>query len=79
MPVSRRGIGPCYQDKVGRLNSVRVGELLYPDHLRQRAGTSGEPQILSQIDHLHAAAAERSNDPIASADYGAGRDHAGAA
>jgi adenylosuccinate synthase len=31
-----RGIGPCYQDKVGRLCGIRVGELLYPDHLRQR-------------------------------------------
>ncbi len=31
-----RGIGPCYQDKVGRSNGIRVGELLYPDHLRQR-------------------------------------------
>jgi adenylosuccinate synthase len=31
-----RGIGPCYQDKVGRLAAVRVGELLYPDHLRER-------------------------------------------
>jgi adenylosuccinate synthase len=31
-----RGIGPCYQDKLGRLRGVRVGELLYPDHLRER-------------------------------------------
>src|SRR5262249_42934024 len=31
-----RGIGPCYQDKVGRLFAVRVGELLFPDHLRAR-------------------------------------------
>src|SRR5476649_2325902 len=31
-----RGIGPCYQDKVSRSNGIRVGELLYPDHLRQR-------------------------------------------
>jgi adenylosuccinate synthase len=34
-----RGIGPCYQDKVGRHCAVRVGELLYPDHLRARLGT----------------------------------------
>jgi adenylosuccinate synthase len=33
-----RGIGPCYQDKVGRQCAVRVGELLRPDHLRQRLG-----------------------------------------
>jgi adenylosuccinate synthase len=31
-----RGIGPCYQDKVGRLCGIRVEELLHPDHLRQR-------------------------------------------
>jgi adenylosuccinate synthase len=34
-----RGIGPCYADKVGRSFAVRVGELLYPDHLRQRLKT----------------------------------------
>ncbi|MFQ3651045.1 MAG: adenylosuccinate synthase [Gemmataceae bacterium] len=31
-----RGIGPCYQDKVGRLRGVRVGELLQPELLRER-------------------------------------------
>jgi adenylosuccinate synthase len=31
-----RGIGPSYQDKVGRAYAVRVGELLYPEHLRTR-------------------------------------------
>jgi adenylosuccinate synthase len=31
-----RGIGPCYQDKVGRRCAVRLGELLYPDHLHAR-------------------------------------------
>jgi adenylosuccinate synthase len=31
-----RGIGPCYQDKVGRVYAIRVGELLYPEHLRER-------------------------------------------
>jgi adenylosuccinate synthase len=31
-----RGIGPCYQDKVGRTGGIRVGDLLYPDHLRDR-------------------------------------------
>jgi adenylosuccinate synthase len=34
-----RGIGPCYQDKAGRNFGVRVGELLYPDHLRARLRT----------------------------------------
>src|SRR5215218_7162859 len=31
-----RGIGPCYQDKVGRRFGIRVCELLRPDHLRER-------------------------------------------
>ncbi len=31
-----RGIGPCYQDKVGRQFAVRVGELLHAQHLRER-------------------------------------------
>jgi adenylosuccinate synthase len=31
-----RGIGPCYQDKVGRICGVRVGELLHPQHLGER-------------------------------------------
>ena len=31
-----RGIGPCYADKVTRSTGIRVGELLYPDHLRER-------------------------------------------
>lgn len=34
-----RGIGPCYQDKVGRTGGIRVGELLRPDHLRDRLRT----------------------------------------
>jgi adenylosuccinate synthase len=31
-----RGIGPCYQDKVGRMFGIRVGDLLRPDYLRER-------------------------------------------
>lgn len=34
-----RGIGPCYQDKVGRIGGIRVGELIHPDRLRERLGT----------------------------------------
>jgi len=34
-----RGIGPCYQDKVGRVCGIRVGELLHAEHLRQRLRT----------------------------------------
>ncbi len=31
-----RGIGPCYQDKVGRQFAIRLGEMLHPDHLHER-------------------------------------------
>jgi adenylosuccinate synthase len=31
-----RGIGPCYKDKVGRAHGIRVGEMLYPEHFRER-------------------------------------------
>ncbi len=31
-----RGIGPCYQDKLGRACGIRLGELLHPEHLRDR-------------------------------------------
>jgi adenylosuccinate synthase len=31
-----RGIGPCYQDKVGRRFGIRVGELLHANHLQER-------------------------------------------
>jgi adenylosuccinate synthase len=31
-----RGIGPCYQDKVNRVNGIRVGELLQADQLKKR-------------------------------------------
>src|SRR4029079_7189819 len=31
-----RGIGPCYQDKVGRVCGVRVGDLLDEATLRER-------------------------------------------
>lgn len=34
-----RGIGPCYQDKAGRLHAIRVEDLLHPEHLEQRLTT----------------------------------------
>jgi adenylosuccinate synthase len=37
--TTRRGIGPCYADKVGRLNSVRLGDLLDSERLRERLKT----------------------------------------
>jgi adenylosuccinate synthase len=32
--TTRRGIGPCYRDKVGRVHGVRVGDLFHPDRFR---------------------------------------------
>ncbi|MGF1579181.1 MAG: adenylosuccinate synthase [Gemmataceae bacterium] len=34
--TTRRGIGPCYADKVSRVCGIRVGELRDPAHLRKR-------------------------------------------
>jgi adenylosuccinate synthase len=34
--TTRRGIGPCYQDKAGRVCAIRIGELLDREHLRSR-------------------------------------------
>lgn len=33
--TTRRGIGPCYRDKVGRVHGVRVGDLYHPDRFRE--------------------------------------------
>jgi adenylosuccinate synthase len=34
--TTQRGIGPCYQDKVGRTCGIRVGELLHAERLGER-------------------------------------------
>ena len=34
--TTRRGIGPCYRDKVGRVHGVRVGDLYHPAQFRER-------------------------------------------
>jgi adenylosuccinate synthase len=36
--TTRRGIGPCYRDKVGRVHGVRVGDLYEPDRFREHVG-----------------------------------------
>ncbi len=33
--TTRRGIGPCYRDKVGRVHGVRMGDLYHPAHFRE--------------------------------------------
>ena len=33
--TTRRGIGPCYRDKVGRVHGVRVGDLFHPEKFRE--------------------------------------------
>ena len=37
--TTKRGIGPCYADKVHRSTAVRVGDLLRPEHLRRKLET----------------------------------------
>jgi adenylosuccinate synthase len=34
--TTRRGIGPCYRDKVGRVHGLRVGDLADPAHFRSQ-------------------------------------------
>ena len=34
--TTRRGIGPCYRDKVGRVHGVRVADLYHPAGFRER-------------------------------------------
>jgi hypothetical protein len=69
----REHVGLALEGGDRLLLQVGTGDAI--DHLGQRAGAAGETQVLREIDQLHAAAAERSDDPIASADYGAGRNH----
>ncbi len=33
--TTRRGIGPCYRDKVGRVHGVRVGDLFHAERFRE--------------------------------------------
>src|SRR5262249_25918982 len=34
--TTRRGIGPCYRDKVGRAHGVRMADLFHPGPFRER-------------------------------------------
>jgi adenylosuccinate synthase len=36
--TTRRGIGPCYRDKVGRVHGVRLGDLYHPARFREHLG-----------------------------------------
>jgi adenylosuccinate synthase len=36
--TTRRGIGPCYRDKVGRVHGVRFGDLYHPEAFCDRLG-----------------------------------------
>ncbi len=36
--TTRRGIGPCYRDKVGRVHGVRVADLAHPAEFREHVG-----------------------------------------
>jgi adenylosuccinate synthase len=48
--TTRRGIGPCYRDKVGRVHGVRVGDLYQPARFREHLG-----RIVSYKNRLLAA------------------------
>jgi len=41
-----RGIGPCYQDKAARVG-IRVGDLRYPELLREKVGTGVKSAVLA--------------------------------
>lgn len=64
-----RGIGPCYQDKVGRRFGIRVGELLRPDHLRDRLRfiVPFKNRLVSALANGHASTV-KTFDPSALAD-----------
>jgi adenylosuccinate synthase len=34
--TTRRGIGPCYKDKVGRVHGIRIGDLYHPAQFQER-------------------------------------------
>jgi adenylosuccinate synthase len=36
--TTRRGIGPCYRDKVGRAHAIRIADLYHPASFRERLG-----------------------------------------
>ena len=48
--TTRRGIGPCYRDKVGRVHGVRVADLFRPEAFREKLG-----RIVSYKNRLLAA------------------------
>jgi len=60
-----RGIGPCYQDKVGRRFGIRIGELLRPEQLRERLN-----YIVPFKNRMLAAIADGQNDSLKRFDAG---------
>lgn len=57
-----RGIGPCYQDKVGRSYGIRVGELLDADHLYRRLADI-LPRKQRHLRVLHTASVSAGQSP----------------
>jgi adenylosuccinate synthase len=53
-----RGIGPCYQDKVGRVCAIRVADLMKPETLRERLRpiVARKNRLLAALANGHAAA-----------------------
>jgi adenylosuccinate synthase len=66
-----RGIGPCYQDKVGRRFGIRVGELLRPDHLRERLKfvVPFKNRLMTAFANGHAATLKPFDAEVVAAEY----------
>ncbi|HXD87607.1 MAG TPA: adenylosuccinate synthase [Urbifossiella sp.] len=66
-----RGIGPCYQDKVGRRFGVRVGELLHPTRLKDRldAIVPFKNRLLTAFANGHPNAFQPLDAGLIAADY----------
>ncbi len=66
-----RGIGPCYQDKVGRRFGIRVGELLRPEHLRERLRfvVPFKNRLMTAFANGHAATLKRFDPEAVAAEY----------
>jgi adenylosuccinate synthase len=49
--TTRRGIGPCYRDKVGRVHGLRMGDLFHAEYFRDRVkrAVAHKNQLLGSV------------------------------
>ena len=57
--TTRRGIGPCYRDKVGRVHGVRVGDLFHP---RQLCRVGGDEQVETVVQQCQLTVRDHDGD-----------------